>query len=331
MGNHLKALVVIMSIFLVIAYSCTDDLVPEGFIYNGNSYLGLTKITDDSTPRNTDSFEHITIAEPGARGFEADGFFMLEGGSTGEDDYQYVYMRLSQDGTDNETEYWGRGPDFTKRVWLRYGPGNYTFQVYNTKINACAFEYDGDISSYGITEINPVYTFSIKNTCDEEGLTIYPSDCVQADSDQIWLLVRDIVKGIDSGEDQIRVIHEFVVTNLYYDLASTNAATRPKQDALSVLKQGHGVCEGYTCLFMALCRAAGYPTRAHISLPGSSSGAHAWASVYPTITWKYVDATLDDTGYTNQASSSFKEEYLLFTGSEFHENDGAGDYIHTGW
>jgi hypothetical protein len=321
-------------VFLLVVTGCTD---PGGYqgsgvvTYNGVTYQGMTTVTDSTSPRNTDSFDYITVTEPAVKGFDADGFFELHGGTELTGDRQYVYIRLVKDSSDNSSDYWGRGTDFTKRIWLRYGSGSYTLYVYNTIINSCGLEYDGDISSFGITESNPVYIFSVNNTRSENGIDLYPSDVVQSDSKSISNLVNQVISDPTSDEDRIRQIHNYLVLNYYYDDDSIVASTRKKQDSLSVLANECCVCEGYTCLFLAIARASGIRSRAHISIPGSSSGAHAWAAVYMDDSWYYVDPTLDDTGGTTAGSTSIKHEWFMFNGSTFHENNGAGNYIKTGW
>jgi hypothetical protein len=305
--------------------------VDEPVEYNGTAYEGLLEITDSSSPRNAESFDYIHCSFPEAKGFTADGFFPLQAGTSETGDRQYVFMRLVKDGSGETAEYWGRGKEFEKRIWLRYGAGNYTFYVYNTVVNSCGLGYEGEIASYGITESNPVYVFTIENTRDESGTEFYPSDVVQADHEDIAALAGEIISGVSTAEGKAGAIHKYVVQNLYYDTDSTAAETRKKQDALSVLEDGSAVCEGYTCLFMALCRSTGIMARAHIAEPGSLNGPHAWASVYVNGGWLYVDPTWDDTGYTTEGSDDYKEDHLLFTSSADHANDGAGDYIKTDW
>ena len=317
---------------LALVFGCRQSpSVDEPFLYNGITYEGITDINDSSSPRNTESFDYISCSCPEAKGFTADGFFPLQAGTTETGDRQYVYMVLEKDGSGETAEYWGRGNDFEKRIWLRYGPGNYTFSIYNTVINSCGLGYEGEIESYGITETNPVYVFKIENSRDESGAAVYPSDVVQAGHADIADLAGEITSGASTAEEKVRAIHKYVVQNLYYDTASTDAATRKKQDALSVLADGGAVCEGYTCLFMALCRSAGINARAHIAGPETLNGAHAWAAVEVNGGWFYVDPTWDDTGYTTEGSTDYKEDHLLFTSSADHANDGAGDYIKTDW
>lgn len=329
----IKTVTVIAIFIIVTLFSCQTSTNPTGnsIYYNGTTYTGMGRVSNNASPRNTDSFDYISISKPTVKGFDADAFFTLNGGTDLTDDRQYVYMHLVKDGTDNSADYWGRGSNFSKMIWLRFGKGNYTFYVYNTVINVCGLGYEGEINSYGYTVANPVYIFNINNTRDEDGSSVYPSDVVQSYGSSVSDLASSIITDSTSDEDAIRKIHDFVVLNLYYDTASTVIATRKKQDAVNVLANKCAVCEGYTCLFMALCRANGFKTRAHISVSGSSSGAHAWASVYLNGSYFYVDPTLDDTGGTTPDSTSIKHEYFLFTTSTFHENNGEGNYIKIDW
>lgn len=323
---------ILLIILLALILGCSHfPSVDEAVEYNGTTYEGLLEITDSSFPRNTESFDYISCSFPEAKGFTADGFFPLQAGTTETGDRQYVFMRVVKDGSGETAEYWGRGKEFEKRIWLRYGPGNYTFYIYNTVVNSCGLGYEGEIASFGITENKPVYVFKIENTRDESGVDVYPSDVVQADHKDIADLAGEITSGMSTAEGKVAAIHTYVVQNLYYDTDSTVAETRKKQDALSVLEEGSAVCEGYTCLFMALCRSAGIKARAHIAEPGSLNGPHAWAAVEINGGWLYVDPTWDDTGHTTEGSADYKEDHLLFTSSADHAKGGAGDYIKTDW
>lgn len=90
-------------------------------------------------------------------------------------------------------------------------------------------------------------------------------------------------------------LHDYVIDHLYYK------NDHRWDDAPTVLKQGHGSCTEYCWLYIALCRAAGIPSRyvggTHIrdTPPYTDTTFHRWVQIYlPNYGWIPVDPTWDD-------------------------------------
>jgi transglutaminase/protease-like cytokinesis protein 3 len=126
---------------------------------------------------------------------------------------------------------------------------------------------------------------------------------VQSDDFRITNLLSDLLYGVTNEAEKIKIIHDYLVQNTLYDMASFEGDVRKSQDALSVLgtryhydsqyePAGHffAVCEGYSNAMAALLRAAGIETR-YIS---SSAMNHGWNHVYTGGSWKFLDVTWDD-------------------------------------
>jgi len=125
-----------------------------------------------------------------------------------------------------------------------------------------------------------------------DGKYLTPSHNVQSDDQEIVDLANKITKGLDSDMEKSRAIHDWIVDNIHYDLASYNT------DALEVLQEKSGVCEGYSTLNAALHRAVGLEAKvvhglAFTNRTGSWEN-HAWNEVYLDNRWVIEDVTWDD-------------------------------------
>ncbi|HLE06802.1 MAG TPA: transglutaminase domain-containing protein, partial [Candidatus Nanoarchaeia archaeon] len=87
-------------------------------------------------------------------------------------------------------------------------------------------------------------------------------------------------------------VYDWVRGNINYDYSGTYP-----NDAISVLVNRTGVCEGYSNIYTALTRSLGLPTRFIFGYTlsgtdGSDSSGHTWAEVYVSnIGWLPVDPT----------------------------------------
>jgi len=94
----------------------------------------------------------------------------------------------------------------------------------------------------------------------------------------------------------VQRIHDYVIAHLTYEMDNR------WDPAPIILSQGKGSCSEYTCVFIAMCRAKGIPTRfaggSAVSNPNQynvETAGHRWQEVYlPKYGWLPVDATWDD-------------------------------------
>jgi hypothetical protein len=83
--------------------------------------------------------------------------------------------------------------------------------------------------------------------------------------------IRDLAKqiGVDKKKawEHVEAIYDWVRGHMDYKsksgaaIAAAQAKNGPAIGALDVLRDGHGDCEGFTSLFVAICRAADIPAR----------------------------------------------------------------------
>ena len=292
----------------------------------GKTYNGFSGTEGERTNQS------VTITYPSESNFSADGFFTLEGTVNNPSAYNYAQIRLmnNSDPDNLRTNYYVRN-NFKIRIWLRFGPGDYTIQVSRfsgPRYPTFNLNGDGDIS--GSWDLSREFTFTVTNTRDDDISAdsdipdmrfIYPSYVVQSDDIRITDLAKELTNGLTDDTDKIKAIHDYIVKNTVYDNASLVPNQRKKQDALTVLgtryfvdsqyTDGHyvAVCEGYANLFAALTRAAGFETR-YIS--GMN---HGWNHIFVNGGWKFIDVTWNDPTRSNAPAGTvdFGPDYVRYT------------------
>ena len=253
----------------------------------------------------------VAVTSPKVTSFTADAFFTIHGAVTGTGASQYALISLTKNGgTPEETCYWYVRGAFALRLWLRFGPGTYTISVFPITLTTNNLNYEGDFGGWNYS--NAVCSFSVTNTRQEDGRFRYPSDPLQADDLAIRNLSARLVLGTTADRDRLLAIHDYVVSTLHYDDASLFTGGRKKQDALTTLANGMGVCEGYTSFFGALARAAGFQVKAAAGTAGG--GNHAWNLVSYAGSWPMLDCTWDDPGPNDSDPAHIEYDYFLVPG-----------------
>ena len=292
----------------------------------------------------------VTITYPSESTFSADGFFTMEGTVNNPSAYNYAAIRLMKDSdqTNLRTTYYVRD-SFKMRIWLRFGPGEYTIQVWHlSDTSGVTFNLNGDGDFIGSVSFSNSITFNVTNTRNDDlsldstipdKRFIYPSYVVQSDDFAVTNLAAELTYGLTDDTAKIKAIHDYIVTNTVYDDDSLEANQRKKQDALTVLGTryfvdsqynpgGHflAVCEGYANLFSALTRAAGFETR-YISGMG-----HGWNHIYVNGGWKFIDVTWNDPVRSNAPAGTvdFGPSYVRYLYFLLDSLDGNNN-SHTGW
>ncbi|MCQ6559586.1 transglutaminase domain-containing protein [Paenibacillus mendelii] len=86
--------------------------------------------------------------------------------------------------------------------------------------------------------------------------------------------------------EKVRQIHDWVVTNVEYDLSLS------RYTAYEALTEGSAVCQGYTLLMYRMLKMAGIENR--IIEGEVDTGSHVWNLVKIDGQWYHLDATWDD-------------------------------------
>ena len=320
------------------------DTIRLPYLYPGTGelYNGFTGTAGLRT-----STYGVNITYPYEPNFEADGFFTLEGVIDNPATYNYARVSVTKVGEDSTTYYYVRG-NFKTRIWLRFGPGDYTVVVSGLSSVTAALNGDGDVTGSSWPESNITgsnITYNVTNTRNEGDMRfIYPSYVVQSDAPLVTDLAYELTHGLTDDVEKIRAIHDYIVANTVYDRDSMTLSQRKKQDALTVLgtryrvdsqyANGHflAVCEGYANTFAALARAAGFQVR-YVS---STSMNHGWNNIYLDGAWWFVDVTWNDplrgnapAGEVDFGPNRRRYDYFLLDSLDgVYENNTNS---HTGW
>ncbi|PIU76076.1 hypothetical protein COS75_00865 [Candidatus Pacearchaeota archaeon CG06_land_8_20_14_3_00_35_12] len=130
---------------------------------------------------------------------------------------------------------------------------------------------------------------------------IEPSTFADSDNQYIKLKAQEILASSDT-DDLLEIVHSvarYVSENTEYDY-SYFSEIKP---ASWVLQNKRGVCDEYTNLFIALCRALDIPARyvsgVAFSNINDSFEEHAWAEVYVNGNWLPYDATFEQYGWVD--------------------------------
>lgn len=303
------------------------DYLIEPITYMGNTYKGIDSSTMSGSTENVnidltvpglDTSEikataKLEVSYPTGNTFNADAFFPLKLKVNNPDMYQFMAIVISN-GTNTEHYYYrGTGEDgeINTRIWLRWGAGEYTVKLYD--LTSASWKYkdydneknkseDGKVTYQGDNVVSgscyndyPAVTFTVNNTCNENGTWLYPSNVVQADDINIMNKAADITYGLETAYDKAKAIHDWIVLNHFYDYDSFNTPNNKKrQDAVAVMEYGMAVCEGYANLAAALIRNCGI----EVKFISSISMAHGWNHVNVGTAdnpdWRLLDCTWDD-------------------------------------
>lgn len=166
---------------------------------------------------------------------------------------------------------------------------------------------------------------------EETKMYLEPSTRIESDEPEIIAKAKEITEGMSTDYKKAQAIFEYVNVNMSYDTSSAYA----NQGALSAFKNMKGVCEEFTTLFIAFCRAVDIPSRAiegykieNVYGSGDYSGDpdvivgkklvnHVWAEIYlDGYGWVPVEPTIiytvngERTAYLNSFCKLEKAEYI---------------------
>lgn len=149
---------------------------------------------------------------------------------------------------------------------------------------------------------------------------------IQSSDPDIIHLSNSLVNDSMTDYEKLFHIHEWVITNIAYDVEMYFSGTYTPQDAVSVLENKKGVCAGYANLMAALLRAQGISTKgvSGFALGAGTTGSwdnydleklrsnHAWNEVYVDGRWVTVDATWNSGHLGTDSSFVFRKSYRFF-------------------
>jgi hypothetical protein len=280
------------------------DFLDHPYTYpgTGKTYQGYTGGEHSQNAQPMPVRETLTITNPPRALFEADGFFLIEGivqNPKGKNYARILVHKVFESGRNAqklETWYFVQN-NFSRRIWLPFGTGEYRIEVIEFDSVTLTSPPKGEGALRGGSYSREPLVFTVYNTREErelvdgDGRWIYPSFNTESDDYRVSNLLNDITFGIGNDADKVRAIHDYMVSTLVYDTQSfSNASRSRKMNAVSVIENATGVCDGYSFLSAALLRNAGIPCK----IVANRSIVHSWNNVYIDDKWKFYDATWDD-------------------------------------
>lgn len=147
------------------------------------------------------------------------------------------------------------------------------------------------------------------NKQDSETLAYYlePSPKIQSNHPTIIEQAKNITAGISTDYDKVKVVHDWVCENIWYDYDALSNGTSDDKTVMETFVSRKGVCTDYAFLTAALLRAVGVPTKVVAGyvldtsaqeswtedLITSNQCNHAWNEAYVDGRWIILDTTYD--------------------------------------
>lgn len=167
--------------------------------------------------------------------------------------------------------------------------------------------------------------FSELNTSKEKIDTyLKPSKDIQSDDPDIIALAKVITSKCLNTYQKIREIHDWVASNIYYDMDALNSGkyVRANNSAIGTYNLKRSVCQGYSNLSVALCRACGIPSVGMLCYSIDDNEHGGWdlhenmvAESNHVLTFAYVDGRWAIIDVTWDSSNTYEN-------SEYHKRTG---------
>ena len=131
---------------------------------------------------------------------------------------------------------------------------------------------------------------------------------IEIDNDDVQRIAEEITKGCTTDYEKVYAIYSMIVDTFYYDMEQLDYDNDVgySDDVLTLLRRKISVCEGFSNVFVALCRVCGIPATevyGFASAPADlwmigemkefETENHAWAVVYLDGKWLTLDPTWD--------------------------------------
>jgi transglutaminase/protease-like cytokinesis protein 3 len=170
------------------------------------------------------------------------------------------------------------------------------------------YNYELLVSNYSAVHSNvknlPKYlTFNVLNNPTEKNLQT---------------LVDHLIENLSTTQDKAKVINDWIVLNIFYDLdryngGSANMDYRP-YFYLEVLRSRLTMCGGYTDLFYVMAKMASLRVS---SVTGAVANLHIWNAVWDNGQWMHIDATWGSGNYQSKKTTpNYSLKYFYKTEAE---------------
>jgi len=159
-----------------------------------------------------------------------------------------------------------------------------------------------------------------------------PFSLIESNDATIRGLAGRLSKGKRVPCEILSSIYDYVRTEIEYV-----ANTADDKGALWALQNGKGDCTEFSCLLVALCRAAGVPARWVLGITYADNPEdliHSWAEVYlHGIGWVSVDPTCGrfPTDRNTYLAGSTEDKIILTRGTDLSPLEGDFHYYYEWW
>ena len=228
---------------------------------------------------------------------------------------KWMWFEISKTGNKEDEVLPVKNGEVKGRVYLPYGAGDYEITTLTTTNNE---EY----GKYYVWK-----KIRVKNEDTRNMNFLMPSQYVQSDSEQIRNLAYKITEKSVTDYEKTRAIHDWVATNIAYDVAELDKTSVHSYSAIETLEGKKAVCNGYANLTAALNRTLGIKTKIiggtaknNVFTSGSKNNSHAWNEAYINGNWLIEDTTWDAGGVddkTNKFHFRLSHKYFNPTASIF--------------
>ena len=142
------------------------------------------------------------------------------------------------------------------------------------------------------------------------------------EKDAIKTLANSVTKDIEGDYNKAMEIYKWIVNNIYYDYEKYYSDYWSGQDPYQALQDKKTLCEGFSFLYMAMCRSIDLPTKMVFGFAGDTSLSkedlihtrygHAWNEVFVDDRWVIVDSTWGSKNTYNKGFYTKNQNSFLF-------------------
>ena len=159
--------------------------------------------------------------------------------------------------------------------------GNVVFEISIPKVEE-AVDFDVSVTVERLTGQGPPLEAATRQALNAY---LQPSALTRPDT-ALRAVAAELAHGGETGADLAGAVGGWVYRRMSYGFDRTGVHTT----AVQALAAGHGVCQDYAHLMLALCRLLGIPAR-YVSghLVGEGGGTHAWVEVLHPVPGQAVE------------------------------------------
>lgn len=215
-------------------------------------------------------------------------------------DIKWIWFKISKDGKNEDEDFTVKDGEAKGRVYLPFGDGDY-------EISALTTTNDDEYGNYYLWQ-----KIDVNNKDTRDTKFLLPTQYVQSDSEKIRNLAYKITDRSITDYEKTKAIHDWVATNISYDVAELKKPSIHTYSAIETLGGKTAVCNGYANLTAALNRAIGIKTKIIIGTAktsifdtSSKNNSHAWNESFINGNWLIQDTTWD-AGVVDETTDEFQ-------------------------